>query len=261
MGRQTWRSSPGCTGGGQEAEELFQLALSYENGIRGMPRDIDKAIKFYEESMNMGNPKAAINLGTIYRTAYASLTYNNSRTERFNYMNAMYEQSIKMGCPDGYYFLALSHAKGWGFRENQRISNEYIMKGVEAGSLPAMADYGLMLKEQGKLEEAKKWLHMAVEGGFGPAAYKLSTIYWSGKNYEQYIDLARQGAKLGDVPCLYRLSEIYRKGAYGQIKDEEYSECFYQIYKSIDQAAPPPFIDNLDELCPPRPVIPYKYEE
>ena len=236
---QVQRSSPGCTGGGKEAEELFQLALSYENGIRGMPRDIDKAIKFYEESMNLGNPKAAINLGTIYRTAYASLTYMNSRTERFNYMNALYEQSIKMGCPDGYYFLALSHAKGWGFRENQRISDEYIMKGVEAGSLPAMTDYGLMLKKQSKREEAKKWLHRAVDGGFGPAAMELYFIYWSEKKYELGIDALRQGAKLGDTMCLFCLQEIYRRGEDGQIKDEEYSECFSNILDSIEELAPP----------------------
>jgi TPR repeat protein len=258
-GYQTHRSSPGCTGGGKEADELFQTALNYHFGIRGLPRNIDKAIKFYEESLELGNPKAALNLGYLYRTEFS--LDRKSEQERYNYMNALFEHAVKMGCPDGYYYLGESHANGWGVPKNLKKSDEYLLKGVEAGSLPAMVTYGLMLKGEGNREEAKQWLHMAMDGGFGKAADDLARIYWGEKNYEKQIEILRQGAKLGDTMCLFTLREIYRRGENGQIKDEEYASCFRKLYEAIEENAPPPYIDNLDELCPPRPVIPYSGEE
>lgn len=109
MANQRMNASPGCSGGGKEAEELFLLGIKYSEGLDGMPRDIQKAIKCYEEAMELGSAKAAINLGSLYRTAFASK--RETREERLNYMNLLYHKSIEMGCPDGYFFLAHSLPK------------------------------------------------------------------------------------------------------------------------------------------------------
>lgn len=252
---QTQRASPGCTKGSAEAEKLFLRGIDYQEGLNGMPYDVQKAIKCYEEALALGNPKAAVNLGTLYRTAFASNL--QSEKARFDYMNALYKLAADMGCSDGYYFLALSSYEGWGVKQNKRDGDAYVQKGIEAGSLPCIASYGLDLDRQGKHEEAKKWLQRALDGGFGLAGIKLHIIYLIEKNYPAMIATLRQGAKLGDTSCLLALSTTYKQGVYGQPQDVKYAQCFMDLYDSINNSAPPPLYENFDELCPPREVIPH----
>ena len=255
MAEQTQRASPGCSKGGKEAEKLFLMGIDYQEGLNGMPHDTQKAIKFYEESLALGNPKAAVNLGTLYRTAFASDL--KSEKARFDYMNALYKLATELGCPDGYYFLALSSYRGWGVKQSKSIGDAYIQKGLEAGSLPCMTSYGLDLGKQGKNEEAKKWLHRALDGGFGLAGMELNILYAVEKNYPDMIAALRQGARLGEASCLLSLSSTYKQGRFGQPQDIEYAQCFIKLYDAINKNAPPPLYENFDELCPPREVIPH----
>lgn len=258
---QTQRSSPECSGGGEEAEALFQMALNYNLGIRGMPRDIEKAIELYEKSLWMGNPKAAINLGTLYRTPPFAERLGRAK-DRYRYMNALYQQAIKMGCPDGYYFLALSYYNGWGVGKSKKKCDEYMRIGAEAGSLAAMYGYGRLWSDGACFEEAKIWLHRALDGGLGLAGHQLSIIYSVvDKNYEKQIEVLREGARLGDQLCLFSLWGIYSLGKKGQPKDEAYAESFYRLYKQINEKEPPMVIEDFDKLCPPRPVVPYSGNE
>ncbi|MDR2574340.1 MAG: sel1 repeat family protein [Desulfovibrio sp.] len=259
MGHQSQRTAPGCTGGGKEAEELFLMALNYHHGINGMPRDLERAIKCYEESLELGNPKAAINLGTLYRAEFGA--HRESRKERLKYMNALYARAIKMGCPDGYYFIALSYYYGWGVKENIEKGDAYMKKGAEDGGLFPMYAHGLIMDKKGEVEEAKKWLLKALERGFGLAGYELFSIYKFEKDYQKMIYFARQGAKLGDTMCMFVLSGIYRKGRYDQPKDEEYAEKLYDFYSTINEKAPPPLIEDFDERFPPKEVVPYSGEK
>jgi hypothetical protein len=52
-----------------------------------------------------------------------------------------------MGCPDGYYFLAMSYHKGWGVPQSRKKGDAYMKIGAEAGGLAPMYGYGMALKE------------------------------------------------------------------------------------------------------------------
>ena len=249
------KGSPGCNGGGAEAEKLFQLARSYESGIRGMPQDDKKAIALYEEAMKMGSAKAAINLGTMYRTAMFG---QPKRQERLDYMNALYEYAVKLGCPDGYYFLALSYYKGWGVQENAQTGEVYLKKAAESGSLAGMTDYGNNLYRDGHQEEGLFWLVKALDAGFADAGSELDTIYTLRKDSEKKIRYLREGAQKGSRACLLELGNIYAQGNYGQEKDEEYAQCFLDLLDKIDKDEAPEPIKDFDTLCPPRKVLPFK---
>ncbi len=107
MAEQVTRSHPGCTGGGKEAEELFNLGRDYSKGIHGMPRDREKAIRFYKESFELGNPKAGINLGIFLLMMSVNEPNEQEMTEL---ANSYFQKAIDMGCPDGYYHLAYPFA-------------------------------------------------------------------------------------------------------------------------------------------------------
>jgi TPR repeat protein len=171
-------------------------------------------------------------------------------------MNSYFQKVIDMGCPDAYYYLAYSYERGWGVSKNKAKSRELIKKGLEEGSYVCMAGWGMILDYDKKPEEAKVWLQRALDGGYGAAADTLSGIYFSEKNLEKEIQVSRQAARLGNYKSLIRLSMLYEDGD-RQPKDLEYAACFEAIVDTIDTRLPPPMIDDLDELCPPRPVVPY----
>ena len=50
-----------------------QLGRMYENG-RGVPPDIDQAVRLYLRAANGGNPIAMVNLGNLFVTALAEIT-------------------------------------------------------------------------------------------------------------------------------------------------------------------------------------------
>ena len=257
MAKQVVRSHPGCTGGGKEAQELFNLGRDYSYGINGMPYDRDRAVKLYRESFELGNPKAGINLGLFLRMAYAE---EPGERERLDLMLGYFQKAIDMGCPDAYHHLAECYDNGWGVARSEATARRLIKKGAEAGSFACMMAVGAILDSDGKPEEAKVWLQRALDGGFGPAADILELIYFAEGNLEKEIQVLRQGARMGNRSSLISLSNIYKDGD-RQPKDQEYADCFRKLAKSINTKLPPPMIDNLDELCPPRPVVPYTRPE
>jgi TPR repeat protein len=254
---QTLRTHPSCSGGGPQAEELFMHGLRYSMGLEGFPFDKDKTIQYYEEAMDLGSAKAAINLGTFYGTRVSEPgTYADA--ERYAMMNSLYKHAINMGCPDGYYFLAISYAEGWGVERDMQKSDSLIKQGVEAGSYACMFEYAMRLARERNLEEAKQWLHRALDGGYIPAAAELRDIYIvNEENSQAALAALRQGAKLGGVEALSSLADVYLKGLFGQAKDEKYGNCFLNLAQGINEKLPPVPID-LDSVCPPRAVAPYR---
>ncbi|MDR0355903.1 MAG: hypothetical protein LBJ64_09270, partial [Deltaproteobacteria bacterium] len=114
---QTSKMSANCPTGGQEAEALYQMGRQYRSGQKGRPWDRQKAEQLFEQALAMGNAKAALAIGQMYFSDY-SLDY--PRNKRFKYMMAMYNQALKMGCPEAYVILAECYENGWGARENKK---------------------------------------------------------------------------------------------------------------------------------------------
>ncbi len=253
MADQVTRPGPGCSGGGEEAERLYNLGLDYRNGMRGMPFDIKKAIKCYEEAVQLGSAKAAINLGIVLRQAYVD---EPNEQEMLELSVKYFQKAVDMGCPDGYYHWSYVTEKGWGTRTSKLESKKLMEKGVEEGSYACMAGLGMIMKAERKQEEAQVWLQRSLDGGYGLAAEPLALLYFAKGDLEAEVRVLRQGARLGDRMSLARLRVLY-KDETRQPKDLEYAECFSKISKEINPRLAPPMIDDLDERCPPRPIVPY----
>jgi TPR repeat protein len=239
-----------CPTGGPEAEKLFQLGVDYHKARKGRPYNLKTAEKFYNEAMKMGNAKAAINLGLMYRQN------DPNETEGLNYIER-FEWAADQGCPEGFFALAEACDMGWGVPRNPEKAKRLMQKAAEEGCLAAMAQHGERLYREGKKEEGKQWVQKSLELGNGDAGAVLSLIYHAERNSEKMIESLRSGGRLGSRGCINDLADIYYNGDYGQKKDEQYAQKMISLFESIDDKEYPQPIPDFDELIPPKPVEPY----
>jgi TPR repeat protein len=253
MAQQPARPGPGCSGGGAEAERLHYLAADYSSGKGGLPYDPEKSARLYKEAIELGSARSAVNLGILYRMMYVM---EPNEQEMLQEMNRLFQQAIDMGCSDAYLHLAYSYQQGWGVEESEQKMREIIQKGVEEGSFACMSGLAQILVSEDKREEAKAWFQRALDGGYGPAVEPYRLLFFGEGDLEKEVEVQRQGARLGNHNSLMQLSYLYEDGE-RQPKDLEYAACFKGIADEIDTSHAPPMIDDLDERCPPRPVVPH----
>lgn len=141
------RVSPLCPTGSAEAETLFQQALDRETGRKGDSLDYTRAAELYQRAVDLGNAKAAVNLGIMYRMN-ESLVPNESA--RLDFSIRMYVKAWDMGCPDSLAWLAEAQEKGWGLRKDSRKAAAMLRLGAESGSPICMMSYGKLLHDRGR---------------------------------------------------------------------------------------------------------------
>jgi TPR repeat protein len=245
-----------CPTGGPEAEQLYQLGVDYHMARKGLPYSAKKAEQFYDEAMRLGNAKAAINLGVLYRQDYVNLP---NESGRLIYQAELFQWAADKGCPEGLFALAEAYNWGWGVPMDQRKARSLVEEAAEKGCLGAMVQYGGILYEEGKHEKGKRWIQKSFELGNGDAGRKLAFIYEIEGDSEKIIFSLRNGAKLGSRGCIHDLACIYLNGDCGQNKDEEYAKRLVILLESIDKNEYPKPIPNFDELFPPKPILPFKF--
>lgn len=245
-----------CPTGSDEAEQLFQLAGDYHQGRKGMPVDHAKAERLYLEAMELGNAKAAINLGLLYVYRYDWGTPERIAEE--DRMFQLFQKAADMGCPEGTQALATAYSQGRGVPKDQKKAKALMKLAAEQGALNAMVEHGIVLYEAGKEDEGIAWLEKSLALGNGDAATNLSMLYKQQKNIEGAIIALRKGGKLGSVNALLSLGIIYLGGQYGQKNDREYALQLDRFVKNIDKREQAKPIPNFDELFPPKPILPYK---
>jgi TPR repeat protein len=247
-----------CPTGGKEAEELYQLGRKYRAGHGGFPRDKAKAEKFFEEALEMGNAKAALQIGQMYRIDYGS---RPEVGKRHRYMVAMYRQAMKMGCPEAYLFMAECYEKGWGVRADFAKAIELARQAAEMDSPKAMEHYGAYLIERQKqLEAGRQWLHRSLALGNGDAGVPLAHSYrFNEQSIDGIVRSLRTGAALGSKECLHDLVMMYRNGYFGQDEDEAHAACYSRLRDKIDDFDAPKPIPDFDTICPlKQPYQPFK---
>lgn len=244
-----------CPTGGPEAEQLYQLGVDYHMARKGLPYDPQKAERLYDEAMQLGNAKAAINLAILYRQDYGNLP---NESGRLIYHAELFQWAANEGCPEGLFALAEAYNWGWGVPMNQRKAKNLVQEAAEKGCLAAMVQYGETLYREGKEEEGKRWMHKSLDLGNGDAGAELAMRYELEYNSDGLINALRCGARLGSIQCLYRLGNIYHNGSYGQSKDEEYTKKIIELIESLDDKEYPRPILDFDERIPPKPVLPFK---
>lgn len=238
-----------CSPKNDEAEKIFQLGVDYHLARKGMPYDPERAEKLYEEALNLGNPKAAMNLAFLYRKDYAQLPH---RQQRLEYSVGLLNKAAEMGCSEALYSLAEYYSFGWGVAQDSTKAEALVKDAVDKGSFSATLEYAKKLDESGDDEKARVLLEKSLAQGNGDAGAELSFIYWGRKDAENLVRVLRKGASLGSLNCLYVLRSTYNGD--GQPKDERYVRMISDLLKSIDsKEAPRPIMDLDKRLFRPSP--------
>lgn len=255
-----------CPGGDAAGERLLEEGLDFEFARKGVDADFFEAQRRFEAAMARGSAKAALALGRLHRQV---LTDVPVALARLQFQVALFERAIEMGCPDGFLFLAQAYENGWGVKASTGTAWRLVKEGAERGSPAAMTAWGTNLYFENRYErgeealakrlEAKALLEKALKGGYGAAGRELAVIF---RTYEQdpgnAIRVLREGARLGDVDCLFELAGIYRRGEDGQPRDPAYADKIDALRRQIDVREMPKPISDFSQWLPPKPVLPYR---
>ena len=170
--------SPDCT----DPEKLIMAAESCQLG-RGMEKDVDKALEYYQRAAEAGNILGARMLGNLYRQAYVVEKDISKSIE-------WYTKAYEMGDLSSGYALSSIYRYG-GDRDG-------------AEQFP---------------EKAAAILQELAEKGYVPAQTELADLYMSGegvpwdsaKAFEWYLKAAAQD----DAYAQYQLAEMFAYGLSG----------------------------------------------
>ncbi len=262
--------SEACPAGDEEAQKLFKEAQDNRFG-RGVTVNLERAVTLYNEAAEKGSIRALFDLGTLYEQRPSK---NLDAEDQEKIILDFYTRAANAGCPEAMHklYLWVAHHPNHSPKQNlplqnaslegskeswKESSNKLLQQAANAGSMEAMYELGREYLNNGNVEKGTAWLQRALDLGYGDAAEPLSRLWFEQKEMRKAIGALREGARLGSIRSLHRLSWIYSRGQYNQMRDAEYAKCFSAIIDSINPDAPPELISNLDELCPPRRVFKY----
>lgn len=161
------------------------LGWFYEDGI-GVEKDEKKAFEYYKQAYEDGNPDSAYYLARMY---YLGRGTEESDAKAFPLLKEASEQGNKnANC-----FLGSMY--GWGVEgvveKNIDIAMDYLSNVSEAFEVNAWYTKGRIYLSENNIEEAKKWLTKAAEGGQEEARQILEQLSVPRKSLQE---LAEEGS-------------------------------------------------------------------
>lgn len=156
---------------GDHAEAAYNLAIAYQLG-KGTPIDLSNSLKYYRQSVALGNPKAMRNLALLYEKGEA---VEQDVSQAFS----LYQQSAEAGLSDSQLKTGLMLAQGEGVAKDPVAGRGWIEKSAESGNDKAQLALGVMLMDVDPAG-AVKWYSRAVAQGNAYAAHNLALLYSEG---------------------------------------------------------------------------------
>ncbi len=109
-----------------DVEAQFRLGSRYEKG-EGVPRDVMKAIGWYQRAADNGSVKAQINLGGIYMEGAAGVRRNYAEAKRW------YLMAAEHGSAFAQFNLGLLYEQGWGASKDEAQALQYYLLAAKQG--------------------------------------------------------------------------------------------------------------------------------
>lgn len=239
-----------------------ELAARYQQGVKGVERDMAKAKAWYEKAAMAASPdpEAMYALGQIYERieprmalawyrSAANLGHAKSqvqlgkhcedgtRKQARNWKEAFawYEKAANQNDPIGLYNLGRCHFNGRGVQRNYGEAISCFLQAQERGDSDAKAMlaymqlYGYGMAKN--VQVAIKSLQALAEADCAVACYELGVCYYTGtgvqKSQGEGIYYMKRAAKAGYSNAMYWIGLHYEKG-WGSVKSKAIARQWYQ---------------------------------
>ena len=143
-----------------DSNAAYTIGESYLYGLRGVQKNIKRALTWYEIAGDLGNPRGYHFLGVLYTNGHDDIVQDHVKSFRFNYLAAL------NGFTASQNNLAWAYFKGRGTRKNLYKSLFWSTKAVEGGDPFSYGTLGTVMLSIDSFADDKaqiyKWLKMAV---------------------------------------------------------------------------------------------------
>ena len=195
-------------GASGSSEGLFRVGKFYQEGREGVLIDYVLARDYYMQALNLGNEKAANNIGCLY--------YNAEGVTR-DYGEALkwFKKAAELGNGDSCNSIGNMYLNGVGVEKNSEKAMAWYQKSADLGNNFAMANVGYMYRYyKFKEREAMEWYKKAANLGNTWAMNQIGDMYshgW-GSNAQDFYEAMRwfrKGAELGDGRSCAYVGDMY----------------------------------------------------
>lgn len=209
------------------SDSQFNTGLSYEYGVLGREKDMEKAISWYRKAAESGQRSALLNMGAIYY---------NGRGVDFDFDRALYYFTWAADKGDTQAMVNLGNIYNEG-KYSKRDPEMAIANWMDAAQRGAISCYALIGKMyyqgDGVRRNLKKALAYFQQGADGAdCQYHIALYYYHGqggikKNNPMAFELFTSiESETESKECCYMLGECYRLGR-GVKKDNQQAANWY----------------------------------
>ncbi|MGF1760097.1 sel1 repeat family protein [Photobacterium sagamiensis] len=195
-----------------DAEALLNMGLSFKSGELVTKND-KLAMKFIEQSAQLGNRSAMFNLGCCY---FFGTGADKDYGKAFNW----YQKAAEQGHSNAMYNLACCYSDGTGIAKDCDKAFNWYQKAAEQGDTKAMFNLACCYSEGRGVDKdcgnAFKWLQKAAAQGKNYAMFELGVYFESGIGTDRDPNKAfkwyQKAANKNNEIAMYNLANCYRHG-------------------------------------------------
>ena len=210
------------------ADACYNLGVAYEYGKFDVEKDINKAVKYYEQGVALDAPDCMVNLGCILET---SKEYPNDKKRAFELYNKAAEQE------KGYAYnnLGTCYKRGIGTEVNIEKALECYTKAAEMGSMEAYWNLYMYYMDEvctpRDFDKAVEWLKRGDEAGNLQCTYQITKHIENGDGIDhdasKYFFYMNKAASSGYHEAYKQLGDCYKIGL-GTERDGNMAFKWYQ---------------------------------
>ena len=215
-----------------DAKAQCALAELYYYGSL-VPKDLTKAIEWYQKSANQGYAEAQSNLGLIY-------AHGEGVPADYSEAIKWFSKAAEQGNANAQNSLGVMYANGQGVTKDDAEAVKWCQKAAEQGDAVAQFNFGAMyFHGEGMTQDftkAVKWYRKSAEQGNPQAQGLLGLCYEEGKgvtsNIVEAVKWYRKAAEQGSVrdECSMGFCYFFGKGV-----PKDYGEAVKWFRKAAEQ--------------------------
>ena len=191
------------------ADKANDFEYLYKRATLGNPYAMYRLGRYYlERTDDMENAEYWLQQSADEGVSLASyLIYKGYRDGKFEETPSNKMKYLHKAVDAGFGYAEYEYAK-YLKDKSPETAKEYLMRAASHGSFQAEYMLGKMLYEEGKREEAKKWLERSAQNDEWTKTRVGLLLYYGYEDYEKGTELLRQASESGYVPAEEALKAI-----------------------------------------------------